>query len=174
MINEIEALIAADPDASLPILEHCDNRVSCESTGIIEYGGAALINSIRAGSLGADPEGMDVILDNRAHPNIVLAMGGGDVLKRSIDVTAEPTVRPDPHAAIAARRNGPSQVALQSLGLARGNEFAVSESQQAFAAAADPQTSFLILEQRAQLGRGELIGAQHAEVSIAPTHEAGP
>src|ERR1700689_4200332 len=145
MINESEPLIAADPDASLPILEHGDNRVSCESARVIEYGGSVFINSICAGALRADPEGMCVILDNRAHPNIVLTIGGGDVLKRSIYVTAEPTVRPHPHAAIAARRNGPSQIALQSFGLARGNEFAVSKSQQAFAAAPDPQTAFVIL-----------------------------
>src|SRR5258708_36675374 len=142
--------------------------------GLIEHGGPVLIESIRARDLGADPEGMCPILDTRTDPDVVLTLGAGNVLKRSVDVTAEPAVRPHPHATAAARRNGPRRVALQSFGLAGGNKFAVSESQQALAGAADPEPSFVILEQRAQLARDKLIGADHAEVSIAPTHGAAP
>src|SRR5258708_16440005 len=166
--------MAADRLASLPILQHCAHDVSRQSMGLIEHGGPVLIDSIRARAMGADPEGTCLVLDDGADPNVVLTLGGSNVLKRSVDVTAKPAVRSHPHATTAARDNGPRHVALQSFGLARGNKFAVSESQQALVAAADPETAFVILEQCAQLARGKLIGAQAAEISIAPTHEADP
>ena len=154
------------------ILEHRHDRVSRKPTRSIEHGDPARIHSIGARALGADPQRVGSILDNRANPNMLLSFRGGDVLKRSVEVCAEAAVRSHPYSAAAARRNGPGQVALQSLGLAGGDKFAVAQSQQALAVAADPETSFVIFEQCAQLASGELIGAERAEFSIAPTHQS--
>src|ERR1700678_295992 len=100
-----------------------------------------------------------------------MAGRSGNMLNPSVDVATEAAVGTDPYAAALARCDGPSQIALQAFGFAGGSEFSNPQPQQSDTVAPDPHAALVVLQQRAQIARGEQIAGQRAEHPIVPTHQ---
>src|SRR5271163_3034815 len=138
---------------------------------MIEDTHTALIDAVHARAPGAGPERVLPVLQHCAHPNVFVTGRTGVVLKLAIDVAAQAAVGAEPHAAAVARRDAPSEIALQALGLAGGRKFSFPQPQQPAAIRAHPETSLVVRQQRSKIARGKQIVGERVEFSLAPSDE---
>ena len=127
------------------------HRVAAQTFRHAEAGETAGLQAIRAASLRAEPNGARAILEHGSHANVLQPEPRCHVFELAVCVARETGIGAEPQAAVARRRDAPSEVAGQTFRRAVWNELAGVQAFEPSAEGAEPQTPFGILQQRAHV-----------------------
>jgi hypothetical protein len=123
-------------------------QIARQAGALTVFGELAVLESIGASALRAEPQRAAAIFEHGAHANLVEPESGREMLEAPVLEAAQAGVGADPETAVARAGDRPREIPGPTLRATERRELAVAQAEQAAAVSAHPEAAFEILVQR--------------------------